>query len=67
MQAFEFSTKSLKNGDLTIPQDIKNILKNKKSVRVILLFEDEESDWQRATQEAFRAGYSQKDAAYDQL
>jgi len=67
MQAFEFSTKTLENGELLIPQEIKNILKNGKHVRVILLLEEEESDWKRITQEAFLSGYSEKDAAYDKL
>ncbi|MFQ5866129.1 MAG: hypothetical protein ACE5IW_12980 [bacterium] len=67
MRAFEFRTKTLDNGELVIPQEIKKILKNGKYVRVILLFEEEESDWKRLTQEAFLLGYSEKDSAYDEL
>ena len=67
MQAFEFITKTSKNGTLLIPKEIRNILKNSKPVKVILLFDDEESGWQRLTQEAFLRGYAEKDSAYDKL
>jgi ribosomal 50S subunit-recycling heat shock protein len=67
MQAYEFNAKILKNGNLTVPVSIKKKLKEVKSARVILLFEDEEKEWKVLATKEFFKGYSEKDAEYDKL
>jgi hypothetical protein len=68
MHAYEFNLRSSDKGELIIPGIIKEILKTRKKVRVLVLVdEDEEQAWQILAQNAFLAGYAEKDAAYDTL
>ncbi len=67
MQAYEFKLEAYEKGKLTLPVDLQKMLRRRKKARVIFLFEDEETEWKRAASNAFLAGYSEKDRAYDAL
>jgi len=67
MQAYEFQLETSEKGEVIFPQQFQQMLKERKKARVILLVDDEEANWKRLTSEAFLAGYSEKDAAYDNL
>lgn len=68
MQAYEFSLRLNHKGELIIPEEAVERLKEIGKARVILLFEEtEELAWQHLSQDAFFKGYSEKDAAYDAL
>ena len=68
MHAYEFSIQPSDKGELNIPGEMKEILKTRKKVRVLVLVDEhEEQAWQNMTQDAFLAGYAEKDTAYDSL
>ncbi len=67
MQAYEFNLQTSEKGELIFPPEFQQILKWQKKARVIVLFEDEEAAWERLTMDTFLAGYSEKDAIYDNL
>jgi len=67
MQAYEFNVQASEKGELMIPPEIQQALKARKKARVIFLLDDDEAEWKRFTSEAFFAGYTEKDAAYDNL
>jgi hypothetical protein len=67
MQAYEFQVETSEKGEVIFPQQFQQVLKERKKARVILLVDDEEANWNRLTSEAFFSGYSEKDAAYDNL
>jgi len=67
MQAYEFNVQASENGELLFPPEIQRILRERRKARVIVLFEDEEAAWERFTMDTFLAGYSEKDAIYDNL
>ena len=67
MQAYEFQLETSEKGEVIFPQQFQQMLKERKKARVILLVDDDEANWKRLTNEAFLAGYSEKDAAYDHL
>ena len=67
MQAIEFKTKII-NNIIKIPGKFKKRLSSKeRSVRVILLLDENEDDqiFQTIAQEQFLNGYSDSDAIYD--
>ena len=67
MQAYEFNVQTSEKGELLIPSEIQQVLKTRRKARVIFLFDDDDAEWKRLASEAFFAGYSEKDAAYDNL
>jgi hypothetical protein len=67
MQAYEFNVQTSEKGELLIPPEIQRLLRERRQARVIVLFEDEEAAWERLTMDTFLAGYSEKDAIYDNL
>jgi len=67
MQAYEFNIQTSERGELLIPSEIQKILQARRKARVIFLFEDDETAWKRMASETFLAGYSEKDAADDDL
>ncbi|MEX0857887.1 MAG: hypothetical protein WD016_07055 [Balneolaceae bacterium] len=70
MKAIEFKSK-IKNQRIEIPKKFESALKEsrKKSVRVILLIDDEQLNgdvaYRKSTQEHFLKGYADSDAVYD--
>ncbi len=67
METYEYVAEVLSDGHLSIPEDLKNKLKAKARVKVMLLLGDEEADWNNFGLSQFLKGYSKKDAIYDDL
>jgi hypothetical protein len=67
MKAYEYYGEILADGHLSIPEGLKDKLKADLKVRVMLLFDDEESAWSTLSMTEFLKGYSEKDAIYDNL
>ena len=67
MRAYEYYAEVLSDGHLSVPEDLKGALKKELKVRVMLLFEDENTAWQNFAMTQFIKGYSEKDAIYDNL
>lgn len=67
MQAYEYYAEVLQDGHLSVPEELKARLKPESKVRVMLLLNDEETQWNNFTVSQFMAGYSGKDALYDSL
>lgn len=68
MKAVEFKSK-LKNRSIKVPDKLSSELSEKKEVRVIVLYEEDqdqdENDFQNLAQEHFFASYSDSDSIYD--
>jgi hypothetical protein len=67
METYEYVAEVLSDGHLSIPEDLKNKLKAKAKVKVMLFLKDEEADWNNFGLSQFLEGYSKKDAIYDDL
>lgn len=67
MRAYEYYAEFLTDGHLSVPDNMKDKLKNESKVRVMLLLEDEDSNWNNFSLSQFLEGYSEKDAIYDNL
>lgn len=67
MKAYEYYAQVLPDGHLSIPDDIRTKLKTDSKVRVMLLLEEDDSEWDKFTMTQFMQGYSEKDAIYDSL
>lgn len=67
MKAYEYYAEVLMDGHLSIPDNLKRKLKPETKVRVMLLLEDKDVDWNNLTMSQFMKGYSEKDAIYDSL
>ena len=72
MRAYEYPAKVTPEGKLELPDALRDKLLPNQVVRIIVLINepaDSEAkpDWSKLTAEQFLAGYSEADAAYDQL
>jgi len=67
MRAYEYYAEILSDGHLSIPEELRNKLKKDSKIRVMLLFEDEDSSWDKFVVNEFIRGYPEKDAIYDSL
>ena len=67
MKAYEYYAEVLPGGHLSIPENLRDRLKEDSKIRVILFIEDEEADWKALTNSEFLKGYSDKDSMYDNL
>jgi len=67
MQVYEINLQTSERGEWLIPAEIQKILQARRKARVIFLFEDEGAEWKRLTGAAFSAGFSEPDAAHDDL
>ena len=67
MKAYEYYAEVLPDGHLSIPESLKDKLREDSRIRVMLFVEDEEVDWEVPTYKEFLKGYSYKDAIYDNL
>lgn len=67
MKAYEYYAKVLPDGHLSIPENLKDKLKEDSKIRVMLFIEDEEADWKVLTNNEFLKGYSDKDSMYDNI
>lgn len=67
MKAYEYYAKILPDGHLSIPENLKDMLKEDSKIRVMLLVDDEEQLWNSLSMSQFFKGYSEKDAIYDNL
>lgn len=67
MRAYEYYAEILTDGHLSVPENLKDTLKKESKVRVMLLFEDEDTAWHNFATSQFFKGYSEKDAIYDKL
>lgn len=67
MKAYEYLAEVLPDGHLSMPENLKKILKPDSRVRVVLMLEDEEAQWNQMAASQFLKGHADKDAAYDNL
>lgn len=67
MKAYEYYAEMLPDGHLSIPENLKDKLKEDSKIRVMLFIEDEEVQWEVLTNREFLKGYSDKDSIYDNL
>lgn len=67
MQALEFSTE-LKNGNtIQVPEPYATLLKGGRKVKIIILYEENDKDWELITAQQFMDGYAKEDSIYDKL
>ena len=67
MKAYEYYAEIMPDGHLSLPEDLKNKVSRESKIRVMLLLEDEENEWNDMTISQFLNGYSVGDAVYDKL
>ncbi|HZX36450.1 MAG TPA: hypothetical protein VFF54_08200 [Thermodesulfobacteriota bacterium] len=67
MKTYEYYAKLLEDGHLSIPSELKGRLKPDSTVRVLILMDEEESEWKKLATGEFLKGYSEKDSIYDSL
>ncbi|TAK34037.1 MAG: hypothetical protein EPO28_16605 [Saprospiraceae bacterium] len=67
MQAIKFSAQVKKNNTIQVPDKYAGLLKNRKQVNIIILFEEEEKGWEQLTVQQFLDGYAEEDSLYDKL
>jgi len=67
MRTYEYLAEVLPDGHLSMPENIKDMLKPESKVKVMLVLEDEETEWNNMAMSQFLKGYADKDAAYDNV
>jgi hypothetical protein len=72
MRAYEYPVRVTSEGKLELPEALLQKLPPNQMVRIIILLNEsseaeEQVVWSRLTAEQFIAGYSEADAAYDNL
>jgi hypothetical protein len=69
MKAVEFQSQVNSDQTLTVPESVIGAIPIGQTVRVLILFPEDETDqeWERLTAEEFGQGYADTDAIYDQL
>jgi hypothetical protein len=67
MKAYEYYGEILPDGHLSLPEDLKGKLKADSKIRVMLLLDEDEKEWNQLTMSQFLKGYSEKDTLYDNL
>jgi len=65
MKAYEYYAEILPDGHLSVPDHLREKLKQDSKVRVMLLLEDDDTVWKKITPSEFLAGYAEKDSMYD--
>ena len=69
MKAIEFQSQLNSDRTLTVPARLMESIPVGQTVRVLLLFAEQDTDleWEQLTAEEFGQGYAETDAIYDQL
>ncbi|MBF0229489.1 MAG: hypothetical protein HQK63_07855 [Desulfamplus sp.] len=67
MKAYECYASILADGQLFIPTEIKNKLKAPSRIRLMILVDEDDTEWNDFTMNQFLNGYSEEDAIYDNL
>lgn len=67
MRTYEYLAEVLPDGHLSMPENIKDMLKPESKVKVMLVLQDEETEWNNMVMSQFLKGYADKDAAYDNV
>ena len=67
MQTFEFETTPSPDGSLPVPAAVRQQLHGGQTVRVIVMVDEEATDWAQATAREFLQGYASDDALYDDV
>lgn len=72
MKAYELTTKVTSEGEIRLPEQVRQELPAEAVVRVIVLVDElhdaaEGSTWSRFTAEQFLAGYDDADSVYDSM
>ena len=67
MKAYEYYGEILPDGHLSVPEDLKDKLKADSKIRVMLLLDEDEKEWDQLSMSQFLKGYSEKDTIYDNL
>lgn len=72
MKAYEVAVKVTREGELLLPEPLRDALPRDQVVRMIILVpepmeSEDDAGWARVTTEQFLAGYSGGDAVYDRI
>ena len=67
MKAYGYYAEVLADEHSSIPDNLKDKLKTEAKVRVMLLFDDEETAWNDFAMSRFLKGCAEEDAVYDTL
>jgi len=67
MKTYEYLAEVLPDGHLSMPESIQNLLKPEARVRIVLVLEDEEVEWNNMAMSQLLKGYADKDSAYDNI
>uniref|UniRef100_A0A832H4C1 Uncharacterized protein n=1 Tax=Oscillatoriales cyanobacterium SpSt-402 TaxID=2282168 RepID=A0A832H4C1_9CYAN len=67
MKAYKFPAKLTDSGQLELPSDLQQCLREQPSARIIVLIDEseDESAWAEMATEQFLSGYSDADEIYD--
>jgi hypothetical protein len=66
MKAYEYYGEILPDGHLSVPEDLKDKLKADSKIRVMLLLDEDEKEWDQLSMSQFLKGYSEKDTIYEE-
>jgi hypothetical protein len=67
MKAYECYADVSADGKLSIPPEIVSKLRLSSKIRVMILVDEEESEWNDFAMNQFFKGYAEEDAIYDDL
>ena len=67
MEVYEYYSQVSKNGQLTIPDELKEKLIPEATLRVMVFLEKENLEWNKAAAISFFKGYDDEDNIYDDL
>ncbi len=67
MKAYECYADIAADGKLSIPSEIFERLTKQSKIRLMILVEEEDSEWDEFAMKQFLDGYSEEDALYDDL
>lgn len=67
MEVYEYYGQVSENGQLTIPEELKNRLDMKAKLRIMIFLENDDSGWEKTTAINFFQGYDEEDKIYDDI
>jgi len=67
MEVYEYYSQVSENGQLTLPEELKNRLDAKTRLRVMIFLEKDDSEWEKTTANKFFQGYDEEDKIYDDI
>ena len=67
MEVYEYYSQVSENGQLALPEELKNRLDAKTRLRVMIFLEKDDSEWEKTTAIKFFQGYDEEDKIYDDI